>query len=221
MSKRKRFLFLFGSSMLVASFVFTFNFTHAPTAFAAYSEACPPSQSYGSNSTWVQVIQFTLNSYDSKIPHWPLAIDGQFGQKTKDAVVWYQKNVMNITDGGGVVGNRTWSNLGFCTGFSLIFYHSYHPGLSCNYFPGLLSYGSSGTWVQALQQALNMDAVASFPYYPISKSYNGDNWWPLALDGQFGSHTRDAVKSLQAANGITQDGIVGNQTWSVAQECYW
>lgn len=35
------------------------------------------------------------------------------------------------------------------------------------------------------------------------------------LDGVFGSRTREAVLAFQADNGLTVDGVVGSQTWSI------
>jgi peptidoglycan hydrolase-like protein with peptidoglycan-binding domain len=222
MSKCKRFLLLGSISMLLlAGCLFTFG-TKAPIAHAAYSESCPPSQSYGNNNTWVQVIQFTLNAGGgTDLPHYPLATDGNFRQNTKDAVDWWQHNIMHITDGGDVVGDRTWSSMGFCTGFSSIFYHTGSP-TNFSLCPGPLSNPSNGLWVQALQQMLNIDAVAPsyITFGPIPKTYNGDNWWPLKLDGSFGTHTENAVKALQHTNLITVDGSVGNQTWNAMAMCY-
>lgn len=59
-----------------------------------------------------------------------------------------------------------------------------------------ISYGSNGDEVKTLQQLLN------------NSGYN------LAVDGQFGQKTQQAVKDYQKKNGLTVDGIVGNNTWS-------
>ncbi len=218
MSMRKRFLLLFGSFLLMAALVFTFNFTHVPAASAAYSETCPPSQSQGSNDTWVQVIKFRLNAlrYNGifNFAQYPLTTNGNFDGNTESAVDAYQHNVMSITDGGGVVGTRTWASLGFCTGFSGQSYSTTYWPFGPTSCPGTLSNGNSSTWVQALQQALNIDATIS--HNPISKG----SWWPLTLDHVFGANTQAAVESLQAANSLSQDGIVGSQTWQKMGMCW-
>ena len=59
-----------------------------------------------------------------------------------------------------------------------------------------ISYGSSGDEVKTLQKLLN------------NSGYN------LAVDGQFGQKTQQAVKDYQKKNSLTVDGIVGNNTWS-------
>ena len=214
MSNRKRFFLLFGSFLLTTAFVFTFTFAHTPTASAAYSEPCPPTQNTGSNDTWVQVIQFNLNADHYfgivSFPNYPLATDGDFGTSTTTAVHNYQTQVMKI--GTGEVGAKTWASLGYCT--STIFIPGYsHTGAGGgSHCPGSLSNGNSGTWVQALQQALNRDANDNY----ISKG----SWFPLALDGSFGTNTENAVKSFQSSNHLTQDGTVGNGTWAAMGMCY-
>ncbi len=57
-------------------------------------------------------------------------------------------------------------------------------------------YGSSGEDVKKLQEKLN------------SKGYS------LQVDGKFGTKTQAAVKDYQKKQGLSVDGIVGNNTWS-------
>jgi peptidoglycan-N-acetylglucosamine deacetylase len=67
---------------------------------------------------------------------------------------------------------------------------------SSSSYPGILKYGSSGTAVKQLQQAL------------VNKGYK------ISMDGSFGPATRSAVMSYQSSQGLTVDGIVGPSTWS-------
>lgn len=59
----------------------------------------------------------------------------------------------------------------------------------------VLRKGSSGVYVEVLQKKLN------------------DAGYNLAVDGDFGKKTFDAVKDYQKANGLVIDGIVGAKTW--------
>ena len=58
-----------------------------------------------------------------------------------------------------------------------------------------ISYGSQGDEVKELQTALN------------------NNGYKLDTDGIFGAKTQAAVKAYQKANGLSVDGVVGNNTW--------
>jgi zinc D-Ala-D-Ala carboxypeptidase len=75
----------------------------------------------------------------------------------------------------------------------------------CNYTNSepTLSYGSTGTAVKQVQCEL---------YYSVQSSN-------LTRDGIFGSATRSDVKKFQGCVGLTQDGIVGPNTWSKLN--YW
>lgn len=59
-----------------------------------------------------------------------------------------------------------------------------------------LRYGDTGSDVKTLQTALNGRGAS------------------LAVDGEFGAKTRDAVKKFQRLNGLEDDGIVGAKTWA-------
>lgn len=66
-----------------------------------------------------------------------------------------------------------------------------------------LQEGSSGKVVESLQRLLSTGAT---------------DWGvtPGAIDGIFGPHTKASVIALQKWGDLTQDGIVGDQTWSVS-----
>jgi peptidoglycan hydrolase-like protein with peptidoglycan-binding domain len=58
------------------------------------------------------------------------------------------------------------------------------------------SLGNRGTDVRAVQGLLRAHAIA------------------IAIDGVFGTTTRDAVKTFQVANGLSADGVVRATTWA-------
>jgi peptidoglycan hydrolase-like protein with peptidoglycan-binding domain len=67
-----------------------------------------------------------------------------------------------------------------------------------------LQVGSTGAVVTSLQTLLTNGAPGQW------------NTTPQGIDGIFGPHTKAAVEAFQAWGGVTVDGIVGDQTWSVS-----
>jgi peptidoglycan hydrolase-like protein with peptidoglycan-binding domain len=59
----------------------------------------------------------------------------------------------------------------------------------------IVRHGSSGSAVRVLQQVLNFKG------------------FKLEVDGVYDSHTLEAVKDFQQANGLVVDGIVDAKTW--------
>lgn len=70
-------------------------------------------------------------------------------------------------------------------------------GVFADTYYGLLKYGSRGTGVVKIQQALN------------TKGFSAG-----AADGIYGTMTKNAVVKFQKANGLQVDGIAGRQTQS-------
>ena len=68
----------------------------------------------------------------------------------------------------------------------------------------LLKEGSSGEVVKSLQRVLTNGAPGAW------------NVTPQGQDGSFGPHTKASVKAFQTWGGVTSDGIVGDQSWSVS-----
>jgi peptidoglycan hydrolase-like protein with peptidoglycan-binding domain len=67
-----------------------------------------------------------------------------------------------------------------------------------------LKQGSSGDVVRSLQRVLTNGAPGAW------------GTTPQGIDGQFGPHTKASVEAFQGWGGVTADGIVGDQTWSVS-----
>jgi len=78
-------------------------------------------------------------------------------------------------------------------------------GKTCKVTLPELRQGDTGTPVEKLQTLL-----ISRGYYCGGRSYGGRE----QPDGEFGPATEVAVKDLQMAAKITQDGVVGSDTWS-------
>ena len=79
------------------------------------------------------------------------------------------------------------------------------PGKSCSVDLPELRQGDEGIPVERLQTLL-----IGRGYYCGGRSYGGRE----QPDGEFGPATEVAVKDLQLAAGINQDGVVGSDTWS-------
>ena len=67
-----------------------------------------------------------------------------------------------------------------------------------------LQEGSRGDVVRSLQRVLTNGAAGQW------------QTTPQGVDGVFGPHTRASVVAFQRWGGVTADGIVGDQTWSVS-----
>jgi peptidoglycan/xylan/chitin deacetylase (PgdA/CDA1 family)/peptidoglycan hydrolase-like protein with peptidoglycan-binding domain len=149
------------------------------------SSTYPGLLKYGSSGTAVKQLQQALANKGYNV-----SVDGAFGPGTRSAVMSFQSS-MGIT-ADGIVGSVTWGKL--FTSTSTATNITLTSSTSASY-PGVLKYGSGGTAVKQLQQAL------------VNKGYK------ISVDGAFGPATRSAVISFQSSKGITADGIVGPVTW--------
>ena len=156
------------------------------TTSASTSTTYPGILKSGSSGTAVKQLQQALVNKG-----YNLSVDGAFGPATRSAVMSFQSSQGVTVD--GVVGSVTWSRL-FSGTVNMALTATVSTASSSSY-PGLLKYGSSGTAVKQLQQAL------------VNKGYK------ISVDGAFGPATRSAVMSFQSSKGITADGIVGPVTW--------
>lgn len=68
----------------------------------------------------------------------------------------------------------------------------------------VLREGSSGAVVQSLQTLLTNGALGDW------------GTTPQGIDGIFGPRTKASVEAFQTWGGVTADGVVGDQTWSVS-----
>ena len=68
----------------------------------------------------------------------------------------------------------------------------------------VLKEGSTGDVVRSLQTVLTNGAPGQW------------DTTPQGVDGDFGPHTRASVEAFQTWGGVSADGVVGDQTWSVS-----
>ncbi|MDR1687598.1 MAG: peptidoglycan-binding protein [Clostridiales bacterium] len=163
--------------------------------------------SEGSRGTNVGRLQYLLNYIANFYPEVPFVIqDYNFGRSTTGAVKDFQKAFRLTQD--GIVGPGTWRKL-YTVYWELRDKVNVPTDGAGNGYPGYnLSVGNTGDYVRKIQSCLN-NISARYP--AIGK---------LAEDGRFGNGTKNAVVAFQRIFGLTQDGIVGRQTWNkIISEC--
>ena len=126
------------------------------------------------------------------------SIDGVYGTGSIAAVKKFQQQ--NGLTADGLVGSRTYTALMSASTGSSSNSGSDNSSSSSDstsgqdYAEGTLSYGSSGTEVKKMQQALK------------ALGYN------VSADGFYGALTQMAVTQFQKRNGLTADGVAGSAT---------
>ena len=164
--------------------------------------------SLGSQGLGVSNLQYFLlylSRFYSSIT--PVAIDGVFGNETRQSVLSAQNTFGLLED--GVVGEATWNAI----------YNAYRgivKTIPLNYvegnalpFPGIiLRVGSDNDSVLLLQQYINVIAQV----FPEVNS--------VELTGFFGAQTDRAVKSIQTLVGLEANGVVGAITWDAITSLY-
>ena len=166
----------------------------------------------GSGGNDVRTVQIRLNRISDNFPGIPkIAVaDGIFSYDTENAVKEFQSTFGLESD--GIVGKSTW--------YSILQIYNAVKRLNeldsegirledvTQQFPNVLAYGSSGPGVENLQYYISY----------LSQYYNTIPAVPI--DGYFGDATLNAVINLQNTFGLTQDGIVGRETWNTMYDAY-
>lgn len=158
----------------------------------------------GATGPGVQLLQYFLaivGEYYDQLPRWQVnQIDGVFGPRTREAVEAYQRMMGLTVD--GIVGRTTWNTL----------VSTYQSVLAVQPDQGFLGEvaglpdiflveGMRGEAVREAQELIDIIA-RGYPQVPT-----------VAVDGIFGSATRDAVSAIQALLGLPATGAIGPLTW--------
>jgi peptidoglycan hydrolase-like protein with peptidoglycan-binding domain len=142
--------------------------------------------------------------------------DGVFGEGTLKSLLQFQRD--NRLEADGLAGDCTFTKLNYVAVAAtvqtngdelvrLLQQECINQGFSSQSVDGIpgpdtlngcptLEQGSKGEITRCLQKLLNR---------------NGYN---LSTDGDFGGNTSNAVLNFQGVTGLSQDGVVGQQTWS-------
>ena len=166
----------------------------------------------GSTGDEVRTAQIRLNRISSNFPSIPkiLATDGIFAEDTEAAVRRFQE-IFNLTP-DGIIGKNTWYTIqNIYIGVKRL--NSLNSeGISLSevtrQYPGNLQEGSVGGGVSNLQYFLAY----------LSQFY--DTIPAPAIDGSFGTSTKEAVEAAQRTFGLTADGVVGELTWNAIINAY-
>ncbi len=159
--------------------------------FSNTNELLQKNNSYSSEAKYLQQDLTTLG-YSTN------GVDGYFGNNTYNAVKSFQRDYGLSQD--GVAGNQTLSKID-----SLI-------NQAKNQNVQNSSSGNSGDSISIsgnLSKGMQGSAVSDLQSSLTKLGYN-----TYGVDGVFGQNTYNAVVAFQKAYGLTQDGIVGNQTKS-------
>ena len=128
-----------------------------------------------------------------------LAVDGDFGQRTVQALRAFQEARGITVDGR--LGPQSFSRM---AGTQVVGQAPNIPTIAnlaqAAESGEIVGVGSEGDNVRELQQFLNNQGVTD------------GRGQPLVVDGKFGGRTREAVRTYQAAQGILVDGRIGPQT---------
>lgn len=166
----------------------------------------------GDSGNDVQQIQIRLNRISTNYPSIPKInpTDGNFGVDTEEAVRAFQR-LFRLTE-DGVVGNATWYRITYLFNAVKRLSELDSEGIRIDELPRafeqLLSLGDTGDNVRVMQYYLAVIAT----YY--------DTIPEIEVNGTFGETTEVAVRAFQRHFGLTEDGLVGRQTWQAMEDAY-
>ena len=185
--------------------------TDAPVMGQSASLPLYPLQ-LGSTGDDVRQVQIRLNRISDNYPAIPKITPpfGFFSYDTEEAVKAFQ-SAFNLTP-DGIIGQGTWYTIQKIYNSVKRLNDLNSEGLQLSdvtgQFPGALQEGDSNLGVSTLQYYLSYlsDFYTSIPR--------------IAIDGDFGASTKNAVIAAQNTFGVTPDGVVGAETWRRIYNAY-
>lgn len=166
----------------------------------------------GDRGDAVRFIQVRLNRISTNYPSIPKIdpVDGIFDADTRDAVLAFQR-AFNMTQ-DGIVGSGTWYQIVRIYNAVKRLNELNSEGLQLSeverQYPEYIRPGDENFFVRVIQYYLNYISQyeSTIP--------------PLPQTGYYGSQTEEAVRAFQRTYGLTEDGIVGRETYNRMVDVY-
>lgn len=161
--------------------------------------------SVGSSGDNTRLLQFILEYLSFFYPTIPApAVDGYFGENTKNSVIGFQKTFG--LDPDGIVGEQTWNTLYSVSGE---INNTVQNRNEDQRYPGTpLSVGASGIGVELMKR-----------YYNAIAMFYGD-LPTVTVNGNFDEAFRQAIVEFQEKYELDPDGVIGALTWTRIVEIY-
>ena len=160
----------------------------------------------------VRTVQIRLNRISNNYPSIPKIQppDGVFTLDTEAAVRSFQR-IFDLTE-DGIVGPATW--------YAIQRIYNAVKRLNSLDSEGISLEEVTQQFEEVLQVGSRGINVANLQYFIRYLSAYYDTIPAVEIDGIYGNATRDAVIAAQSTFGLTQDGIVGEQTWNAIYNAY-
>ena len=159
----------------------------------------------GSSGPNVVVVQAELNRIAQNYPAIPKIanVDGIYGSRTEASVRAFQE-IFDL-EPDGIVGKATW--------YALVRLYTAVTALSELRSQGQRFYAISWEYPNGLREGDRGDKVRHLQYMLSVLSNYIQQIPPIAVDGIFGTDTRNAVFAAQRYFGLPETGVVDEETW--------